>query len=178
MNVDQAKRKSLYAINEESKHNFTKEIKQGAAKSSYAKRRSPRAERQSKKLAAAEKLEPKLPANLDSSGATKSNSEEREKKAVSAKKKLDKSNSVKVKKTSVTAETKNTCVTKFTGRTDATNSTHTNSSNSALTATVSALKEQPENTLQKRTAFGSTIVTNYEPRTSMGKAGTGEFTSV
>ena len=115
-----------------------------------------------------------MPANLE-----KSISEGKE-EVVTVKRKLEKSNSVKVKKTTAAPDTKNTSVTKFAGTTDATNSTHsanqtetlytTTSSNSALTATVSALKEQPE-TLRKRSAFGSTVTTTYEPRKSLGAAG-------
>ena len=170
------RRKSLYAINEESKHKFEKEIKQDTAMkaSNAAKRRSPRAER-SKKFTAVEKPEAKMPANLEKH-SSKSISEEKE-VVVACKKKLDKSNSAKVKRATVGADTKSTTVTKFTGTTYASNSTHTNSSNSAMTATVSALKEQPEHSnLQKRTAFGSTVVTNYGPtRKSIGRAGSGEY---
>lgn len=192
VDLDRKRRKSLYAINEESKDKFAKEIKQDNNRPSsptpkqkapsYTKRRSPRAERQSKKFAA-QKTEVELPANLE-----KSISEGKE-EVVTVKRKLEKSNSVKVKKTTAAPDTKNTSVTKFAGTTDATNSTHsanqtetlytTTSSNSALTATVSALKEQPE-TLRKRSAFGShsfirsnthTVATTYEPRKSLGAAG-------
>lgn len=173
VDLDRKRRKSLYAINEESKDKFAKEIKQENNRPSYTKRRSPRAERQSKKFAA-QKTEVELPANLE-----KSISEGKE-EVVTVKRKLEKSNSVKVKKTTAAPDTKNTSVTKFAGTTDATNSTHsanqtetlytTTSSNSALTATVSALKEQPE-TLRKRSAFGSTVATTYEPRKSLGAAG-------
>ena len=153
-----------------------KDIKQDTAKASYAKRRSPRAERLSKKLSVVEKPEAKMPSNIEKSD--KSISEEKE-KVVSAKKKLDKSSSAKVKKSQAAAETKYSSVatTKFTGTNFTTNST-INSSNSALTATVSAVKDHPENATHKRTstAFGTTVVTNYEPRKSLGpKTGSGEY---
>ena len=120
-----------------------------------------------------------MPTNLEKSD--KSISEEKE-KVVPAKKKLDKASSAKVKKSQATAESKYASVTtsKFTGTNFTTNST-VNSSNSALTATVSAVKDHPENATHKRTstAFGTTVVTNYEPRASLGaKTGSGEYDMV
>jgi hypothetical protein len=84
------RRKSLYVKNNE--NNLEKENKKEVTKNSYAKRRSPRAERLSKKLTVEIKPESKLPKNLDQSSSFE------KAKEVSAKKKMDKSNSQKVKK--------------------------------------------------------------------------------
>ena len=73
-------------------NNLEKESKKEATKNSYAKRRSPRAERLSKKLTVEIKPLSKLPKNLDQSSSFE------KAKEVSAKKKMDKSNSQKVKK--------------------------------------------------------------------------------
>ena len=109
-----------------------------------------------------------MPANLEKSICI---SEEKE-PVVSAKKKLEKANSVKVKKAMGAPDTKNAAVTKFAGAAPASSSTHTASSNSAQTATVSALREQP-GAQRRRSAFGSTTAATftYEPRKSLGAAG-------
>ena len=137
------RRKSLYVKNEDA--NLDKDTKKETTKANYAKRRSPRAERLSKKLpdetkpvAVETKAESTLPKNLDKSMYHEN------KKEVSAKKKLDKSNSQKVKKSTGADSTKYASVTtsKFTqANTTATafttNSTVSSSSN--MTAIVSAV---------------------------------------
>ena len=109
-------------------NNLEEESKKEATKNSYAKRRSPRAERLSKKLTVEVKpLKPesKLPKNLDQSSSFEKTKE------VSAKKKLDKSNSQKVKKVQAPDSTKYASVTtsKFTQATT-TNYTTTSTINS------------------------------------------------
>ena len=147
--------------------NLEKESKKEATKNSYAKRRSPRAERLSKKLTVEVKpLKPesKLPKNLDQSSSFE------KAKEVSAKKKLDKSNSQKVKKVQAPDSTKYASVTtsKFTQATTTnwTTSSTINSQSSQNTAVVSAVQSHPDIKENKKPATNvqSTAVKPYEPK--------------
>ena len=171
--MTQGRRKSVYVKNEDS--NLDKEAKKEATKHNYAKRRSPRAERLSKKLtvetkpeAVNTKAESTLPKNLDKSMSHENKTE------VPAKKKMDKSNSQKVKKSAGADSTKYASVStsKFTQANTTATAFTTNStvsSNSNMTAVVSAVQNPNlKENLKPTTNVQPTSVKPYETKRPLG----------